>query len=111
MLKLFKYGFTLAALFCSFLVLAPVGHSQSTRGTVAGTVQDKSGGAITGGTITLTSPDTGVTSSTVTNSSGIYRFESVPVGDYNLSVSANGFGKQQVPVSVSVGAPVAQERS
>ena len=47
-----------------------LGHAQSVRGTVTGTVSDQSGAVVQKATVTLTSPSTGVSVSTATNQAG-----------------------------------------
>ena len=84
-------------------------HAQSTRGTVTGTVADKSGSMIVGATVTLDSPSTGVAATTTTNSSGIYRFEAVTVGEYTVSATATGFTKNTVGATITVGALVGRD--
>lgn len=56
-----------------------------------GTVTDSSGAAIPGAKVTLTAPATGVSHTTVTNSTGAYSFPAVNPGTYDLKVSAKGF--------------------
>jgi hypothetical protein len=98
-----------ALLICLLSALPVCAHAQSTRGTVTGTVADKSGSLIVGATVTLASPSTGVTSTATTNASGIYRFEAVAVGDYVVTATAQGFGKTEAPAVVTVGALVGRD--
>ena len=100
--------------FCSVLVcllatLSLSGYAQSTRGTVTGNVADRSGGMIANASVTLASPSTGVTMNTTTNTSGIYRFEAVMVGDYMVSAAAPGFATVSAPATVTVGAVVGRD--
>jgi hypothetical protein len=101
--------FVSTLLICILTVLPSSAFGQSTRGTVTGTVTDKSGGLLTGATVTLHSPSTGVTATTVTNGSGIYRFEAVNVGEYVVTVEAQGFAKSEAPAAVTVGAIVGRD--
>ena len=74
-----------------FLAL-PVVVCGQTSGTITGTVIDQSKAAIPGATVTVTNVGTGVAARTVTTgSSGIYVAEALPVGTYQVSVSASGF--------------------
>ena len=110
MIRLPKRSFELCAfLICLLGALSVCGFAQSTRGTVTGTVQDQSGGLIVGGEVTLVSPSTGVTSNTVTNSNGIYRFEAITVGEYVVTATAPGFSKTSAPAVVTVGAVVGRD--
>jgi hypothetical protein len=73
------------------LALLPAAQAQTTGGNLIGRVQDKSGGALPGATITATQKGTGLTRNTVTESDGTYRLPSLPVGSYTLTVELNGF--------------------
>lgn len=61
------------------------------RAVLNGTVADPKGAVVSGATVTLDSPDTGLHRQTATNADGIYEFVSLPVGTYTLTVSKSGF--------------------
>jgi len=65
--------------------------AQTSNGTVIGTITDSLGSAIVGATVTVESVDTGAIRTTLTNSEGTYRVESVLPGTYNVSAAAAGF--------------------
>jgi hypothetical protein len=102
----------LVAKFAVLVVLAlifnhlPAAQAQSTRGTVTGTITDPSGAVIPNAEVTLANPATGVAVKLHTNSAGIYRFEAVLAGEYNVVASAEGFQKSESGVSITVGATV-----
>jgi outer membrane receptor protein involved in Fe transport len=73
------------------LAMAPAVQAQATGATLIGKVQDKSGKALPGATITVTQPETGFTRSVVSESDGTFRLPSVPVGSYTVVVELNGF--------------------
>jgi uncharacterized protein YfaS (alpha-2-macroglobulin family) len=52
---------------------------------VQGTIQDKSGAAVGGAKLTLTSQETGVQHQATANDSGFYRFTELPPGNYSKS--------------------------
>jgi hypothetical protein len=83
--------------------------AQSSRGTVTGSVQDSAGAVVANADVTLFSPSTGVSSTLKTNKSGIYRFDAVLVGDYEVTVVVPGFTKVQSPAIVTVGAIVGRD--
>ncbi len=58
---------------------------------IQGTVQDQSGGVLPGVSLRLRNLQTGVTSSAQSNSSGTYRFSSLPPGDYEVTAEQAGF--------------------
>src|SRR5215510_8943967 len=65
--------------------------AQTSRGTVTGTVLDPSGAVVGGAHVTLTGVETGARLSTDSNESGIYRFDAVDLGVYDLTVTQPGF--------------------
>src|ERR1035437_9905382 len=65
--------------------------AQIATGGVTGTVKDASGAVVPDAAVTLTNTQTGVVQSTRSTSTGSYRFETVPVGDYSLRASHPGF--------------------
>ncbi len=76
-----------------FLCTMPVSLlSQTTTGTISGTVTDPTGSVIPNAKITITNVQTGIEQSVQSNASGNYVFPALGVGDYSLSVQAAGFG-------------------
>ena len=75
-------------------------------GTVSGQVADPSGALIAGAKVRLTNPVTGFEQTTVTDTSGNFRFNSVPVNNYHLEVSSAGFNAVQQNVDVRNSVPV-----
>lgn len=65
--------------------------AQSASGTFLGTVQDPSGGAITGASITILNKQTGFRRELATGANGEYEAPYVPIGDYSITVKAPGF--------------------
>src|SRR5215467_5410789 len=78
-------------LIAAVLTLTVALHAQTSRGTVTGTVLDPSGAVIGGARVTLTGIDTGVRFSTGSNEAGVYRFDAVDLGSYDLTVEHPGF--------------------
>jgi len=74
-------------------VLAPTGAEAQdyTSGALLGTVTDSNGAPVAGATVTLTSVAQGQTRTLTTNASGQFSATGLPAGEYNYSVSANGF--------------------
>ena len=85
----------------SLLLLVAGALAQISRGTVSGIVSDSAGAVITGAKVELTNKNTGVTRTTITNSAGIYRFDAVDLGVYNLRINQTGF-KQFVNTEIAV---------
>jgi hypothetical protein len=90
MSKLLGKG-SLACLLIAMLALCVGSFAQSTRGSLAGSVTDSSGAVIPGAKIVAVGIDTGVTTETISTSSGNYHFPELAIGRYNVTVSAPGF--------------------
>lgn len=76
------------------LAAAPVSlYGQSNNARVGGTVVDPSGAALPGASVTIRSLRTGLTNEAVTNSEGRFSFPELPIGEYELSVTLQGFQK------------------
>jgi hypothetical protein len=71
-------------------------QAQTSRGTVTGTVTDPSGAVVAKATVTLTDRATKVVRTAESNSAGIYRFDAVNLGSYDVTVEAAGFAKAAV---------------
>src|SRR5215471_11901828 len=80
-----------ANLLVAVLTLACAANAQTSRGTVTGTVLDPTGAVIASASVTLTRVETGVRLSTKSNDAGVYRFDAVDLGTYDLTVSLPGF--------------------
>jgi carboxypeptidase family protein len=62
---------------------------------ITGTVTDPTGAAVSGAQVTLRSVGQGTTHTATANSSGDYLFSALPVGAYDMTVTAQGFKKYQ----------------
>lgn len=87
---------------CSFFVLfslcaIPSASAQTVTGNITGTVTDPSGAIIPGATVTAKNVATGVETPATTNSAGAYTIRFLPIGQYQVSVSATGFVTAQYP--------------
>ncbi len=77
------------AIFCAIAANLP---AQSIYATLTGVVTDPSDAVLVQATVTLKDEKSGSLRETITNSQGYYTFASVPVGAYELTVTATGFG-------------------
>ncbi len=66
-------------------------YAQSNEGSIAGTVVDPSGSAVEGAQVAVRNQGTGTTASATTASGGSFRFSSLLVGQYDVTVSSPGF--------------------
>ncbi|MGD0346047.1 MAG: carboxypeptidase-like regulatory domain-containing protein [Terracidiphilus sp.] len=81
--------------------------AQVVGATIAGTVHDSTGATVNGATVTVRQTETGVTRILVTGADGRYAAPSVPVGDYTVSVTHDGFQpQQQRGIALAVGQSV-----
>src|SRR5262245_59855029 len=67
--------------------------AQATSGTISGVVTDERQGAIANATVTARNVGTNESRSATTDGEGRYRFANLPVGNYEITVQANGFAK------------------
>jgi len=81
----------------AFLACAAFSSGQTVTGAITGEVTDPSGAVVVGAQVVAHNLDTGVDTPTVTNPSGLYRIDFLPIGHYQLSVLANGFDKENLP--------------
>ena len=77
---------------CALLCASSALHAQTT-GVITGTVTDPSGSSVPGAEVAVRNTETGETKTFHTNGSGIYAAYALPVGKYNLEVTATGFKK------------------
>jgi hypothetical protein len=75
------------------LLIASSAYSQSTQGSIFGTVTDSGGAVLPHANVTVTSVERGVTRATVTNDAGQYRISDLELGSYIVGVEAKGFQK------------------
>ena len=93
MLVLLAFAFVTTSLFAQSIV----------SGEVSGTLTDPSGAVVPGATVTIKNLDTGATANATTNGTGAYRFQFLPPGSYQISISQSGFQTVTRKVQVSVG--------
>jgi hypothetical protein len=90
----------------AFLITSLPAAAQSDEVSISGTVIDQSGARVTGAKIDLLSNATGLHRNTVTDSDGIYHFPALPIGNYQISISKEGFSSIQIPnIELVIGQP------
>ena len=106
--------FLTISLSLSFMIV----HAQSaSTATIAGTVYDPNGAVVAGATVTAKNVETAIERTTQTSSVGVYRFDNLPPGLYDIRIEGQGFapaeaksvklqiGEQRdVPVHLVIGA-------
>jgi hypothetical protein len=100
----------------SFLSLLAVPLYGQFTASIQGVVQDQTGKVVAKATLNLQNTATGVSSSTISDASGNYRFVSLAPGTYKIVAEATGFARSEVtttllteqnlnlPISLHVGA-------
>jgi hypothetical protein len=86
-----RFSFRFCTLLFLLLSIGFVAKAQTDRATITGTVKDQAGAVLSGVTVTATNTGTKAAFTTDTNGDGVYTIPSLPVGDYSLEVSHNGF--------------------
>ncbi len=78
---------------CVFLALTavPKAWGQLPTATILGTVRDSSGASVVGADLSTRNVDTGQTRKTQSDADGSYRFDALPVGNYEVSAEHSGF--------------------
>ena len=81
----------IASLLVGLLAVAGVATAQVTTATIVGTVTDSSGAALPGTVVTARNADTGLTRSVTSGVDGAYRVEFLPIGNYVVEATLDGF--------------------
>src|SRR5215831_2053973 len=105
-----KTSRVLRVVFLSIL-LGSIGpaFSQTSTGSISGTVTDQNHAVVVGATIFGKNTQTGFVRSVVTNSSGLYRLTDIPPGPYEITIEAAGFktfGRTGITLDVGQNAPI-----
>jgi Carboxypeptidase regulatory-like domain/TonB-dependent Receptor Plug Domain len=74
---------------------ASVAVAQTGTSRITGRVVDAKQASIPGATVSVTHESTGLTQTQTTTEAGIYSFDSLPVGNYTITVEQTGFKKFQ----------------
>src|SRR5712691_6739450 len=71
--------------------LAPYAFGQTIDGNIVGVVSDSTGAVVPDANVTVANVATGVKSQATTGANGLYRFNNLPVGTWNVTVKKPGF--------------------
>ncbi len=87
---------TITSLVVLLLLIAGLSSAQTFRGAIQGNVTDSQGAALAGAKVTATNTGTGLTREAVTDSSGNYLVSELPLGNYTVTATKEGFSKKVV---------------
>jgi Carboxypeptidase regulatory-like domain len=96
MKRISLWGFALVMVLATFAVCQPVWGQQITA-SITGTVEDSAGAALNDATVTARDTERGTSSSTKTTQGGVFNFNSLPIGTYEVKAEAPGFNTQILP--------------
>ena len=82
--------FILGALFL-LLLCAGTASAQLFPGRITGAVRDAQGAAVTGATVKLTNPSTGLERTEVSDQNGEFNFPELALGTFTLTITKDGF--------------------
>jgi len=96
----FRRVASIVFLFSSFV--APTFLSAQTGGRISGAVKDAAGAVIPNGQVVLINPANGVKQNAVTGDDGVFIFAAVPVGQYELDVTVDGFNPYRQTANLKI---------
>src|SRR5882762_6623674 len=101
-LRVGMLGFSVFFSLLLMLSLANVAYGQGA--TITGRVIDPRGASVPNATVTATNAETGIARTTTTTSDGLYRFDNLAPGVYNVTLNVSGFNKAEArSVKLQVG--------
>lgn len=80
----------------SLAVTTAFGQANAINGQILGVVTDAAGATVAGAKVKVTNTQTGYTNSVETAASGLYRFNILPLGQYELVVESAGFAPNRI---------------
>jgi predicted secreted protein len=88
-----KRGHDVLFLISTFLILvfAVPSMGQVLKGSISGTVVDPQDAVISGAQAKAVNTSTGTVVTTTSDGAGLFRFNLIPAGTYNVEISAQGF--------------------
>src|SRR5580704_9482740 len=95
--KRFRLAFFFLAIVAAVFAIAPGVAAQRTLGGITGNVTDKTGSVLPDTNVTIVSDETQLTRTQKTNANGSYDFVNLPIGNYTLTFTHDGFQTQKIP--------------
>ncbi len=98
---------TIGAVMLGAVMPAAHGQTAAINGEITGVVTDATGGAVATAALQVVNTATNFMKTGTTESSGLYRFPLLPIGNYEIKAKANGFADSRVTgITVNAGATV-----
>ncbi len=96
----------IVAVVASLAVASPAFAQLASSGAIAGSVQDASGSSVGQATVVVHHVQRDQRWASTTDRAGRFRFGSLPIGDYEVTVTRNGFTPQTRAVTLTLGATI-----
>lgn len=111
----FKRSLLAMAVILGLSVVSPnILAASNTDGSIQGTVMSASSAPVLGAKITLKNQDTGLIRTIASDENGKYRIPRLPIGQYTLTISANGYEDKvvkNIPVTIGGNSNITTELS
>jgi len=102
-MKAAKVVFAVAILILSLLFSQHI-TAQVADTTLSGTITDASGAGLPNAKVTVRALDTNQSTTTQSNSAGVYSVSNLTAGEYEVSISAEGFAAKAIRTTLTAGA-------
>ena len=102
---MFRITSTVFLVICLFISCATIGSGQQNvaAATVSGVIEDVNGAVIAGASVLVVNSSTNQGQTTISNASGRFRFNYLPVGSYELKATKDGFEGANQKFTATVG--------
>jgi Carboxypeptidase regulatory-like domain len=96
MKRISLWGFALVMVLGS-LSVCQTAWGQQTTAAITGTVEDAAGAALNDATVSARDTERGTSQTTKTSSGGVFNFNNLPIGTYELKAESAGFDSEVLP--------------
>lgn len=101
--NLVQFRLALICLINLCLLIGLPASAQVNTGTLSGQIENASAAVVPGATVTVTEQTTGYSRQAQTDGDGSYVFPELPIGQYTVTVEANGFETVKGTATINVG--------